>query len=57
MTYSEVDRERLRPLAQRVGADPHLEDWARRLLQERGYVSGPPANTWAETVKIENMRM
>ncbi|MFC5488871.1 hypothetical protein [Dokdonella soli] len=57
LTYSDFDRERLRPLAERIGADGHIEDWSRRLLQERGYVSGQRKDTWAEAVERANSRL
>lgn len=57
LTYSDVDRERLRPLAERIGADRQIESWARRLLEERGYASGSRKNTWADVVRMDNMRL
>ena len=57
LTYSDFARERLRPLAERIGADQHIEDSARRLLQERGYLPGLPNKTWAKTIEIANSRL
>jgi hypothetical protein len=57
LTYSDFDRECLRPLAKRIGADGHIEDWARRLLQERGYMVDLHKDTWAEAVARNNMRL
>ncbi|MGA8278584.1 MAG: hypothetical protein WB784_10345 [Rhodanobacteraceae bacterium] len=57
LTYSNFYRERLRPLAERVGADDHIENWARHLLQERGYISGRQNDTWAEAVRRANSRV
>jgi hypothetical protein len=57
LAYSDFDRERLRPLAERIGAGGHIEDWARRLLQERGYISGRRNDTWAEAVGRANSQM
>lgn len=57
LTYSDFDRERLRPLAERIGTDRHIEPWARRLLEERGYASGSLKPTWADSVQRDNMRM
>jgi hypothetical protein len=57
LTYSDIFRERLRPLAERVGNDGHLQYWGRHLLQERGYLPGLPKPTWAETVRNANTRL
>jgi hypothetical protein len=57
LTYSDFERERLRPLAERIGADQGIEDWARSLLQERGYVSGSRKYTWADVVRMDNLRL
>jgi hypothetical protein len=57
LTYSDADRERLRPLAERIGADQKIDDRARLLLQERGYISGLPKKTWAEAVERDNMKL
>lgn len=57
LTYSDFYRERLRPLAERIGAGGHLEDWARLLLQERGYVSGRRNDIWVEAVERANSRI
>lgn len=56
LTYSDFYRERLRPLALRAGASD-LEDWARRRLQERGYLPGWHKQTWAEAVERDNFRL
>lgn len=57
LTYTDAYRERLRPLAERIGKGGHIDDVARRLLQERGYLPGGRKRTWAETVEVANMRV
>jgi hypothetical protein len=57
LTYSDAQRERLRPLAEQVGADHQLEPFARLLLQERGYVPGLSKETWAKAVHTANARL
>jgi len=57
LTYTDFYRERLRPLAERLGRSGHLDDVAQRLLQERGYLPGSRKPDWAKTVEYANSRL
>jgi hypothetical protein len=58
LTYTPYYRQRLQPIADSISRDPGLlEDWARRLLQERGYLPGQRKKTWEETVHYANMNV
>jgi hypothetical protein len=58
MSYTEFRRPRLKPIADELARHPeNLEDWARNLMMERGFIPPPHVVTWEEYVKWSNMRM
>jgi hypothetical protein len=58
MTYTEFRRARLKPVADELARRPdELEDWARRLLMERGFIPNPQTPTWEEYVMRSNMHV
>jgi hypothetical protein len=58
MTYTEFRRPRLKPIADELARHPEqLEDWAKRLMMGRNFISPPHAVTWEEYVNWSNMRM
>jgi hypothetical protein len=46
-------RKKLRPFARKIIAQSgkHLKDWARRLLQELGYLPDPDPETWEQRAR------
>lgn len=58
MTYTEFNRTRLKPLGDQLARHPEqLEDWARGLLMERGFLPLPRSVKWEEYVQMSNMRV
>ena len=58
MSYIEFRRQRLKPMADELARHPEqLEEWARGLLIERGFMPLPHAITCEEYVKGSNMRL
>ena len=54
LTHSQWNHEKLRPIAEVLVKQPDdLEDWAKRLLMDRGYIHRPgPEPTWTEYVSL-----
>jgi hypothetical protein len=58
MSYTEFRRSRLKPIADELAKHPEtLEDWARNLMMERGFIPPPHVITWEKYVAWSNMRM
>jgi hypothetical protein len=58
MSYTEFRRPRLKPIADELAKHPEeLEDWAKNLMMERGFIRPPHAITWEKYVAWSNMRM
>jgi hypothetical protein len=58
MTYTEFYRPQLKPVADVLARHPEqLEDWARELLMEHGFVPLPKPETWEDYVQWSNRRM
>jgi|GEM_PF-5402480 len=58
MTYSEFYRARLKPVADELLLHPEqLEDWAKRLLQGRGFDQPNQPITWEMYVRMSNRRI
>lgn len=58
MSYTEFRRPRLKPIADELAKHPeNLEDWARNLMMERGFIPPPHVITWEKYVAWSNMRM
>jgi hypothetical protein len=58
MTYTEFYRPRLKPIADELARNPEqLEDWARNLLVERGFIPRARPDRWEEYVQVSNMRL
>lgn len=58
LTYSAALRARLEPLARQISADPEaLEDWARNLLQGRGFLPSDRVDSWETYVQMMNTRV
>jgi hypothetical protein len=58
MTYTEFRRPRLKPITDELARHPeNLEDWAKNLMTERGFLPPPHVTTWEMYVRWSNMRM
>ena len=58
MSYTEFRRPRLKPIADELAKHPEtLEDWAKNLMMERGFIPPLHVLTWERYVKWSNMRM
>ena len=55
LTYTAAYRPQLQPIAEELAKHPErLDDWAKRLLQQRGFLPQTQRESWDDYVRISN---